>query len=573
MKISAWIKLLVTAVGFGLALAALLSDTVKSGFDLSYGHDHTTAGFLILLIALGLCSLLVYVFIEDERYLTATGAVGAITLGYFLFIPLTIGPNKWPSELDYGGWFGLVAGVLMTVGAAPTKQLFNWRRSPSRPHRSVYAAWLVGLVGLALAIVSIFLPLTSIAQTNDLGQIVHLTYWDSLLVHFGRHFLPGTMLFLAFAAVVCTLGAALLRRNSLGVWAIGSSLILLGILVWYPVTLAFNHLRFVRSGVGIGLGAGLLAAGSLTVAALVQRGSIKLDRRVLRLAIAAAGAVAALTASWMQLYAASPGSLWVSGMLGDAVLLLAFVVIVLVSLDLVLGWRWSLLVAGGLGWLLAGYYANNIATALNGHLSTLDAASWVGLAGGVVLALSTLSLRPLLFWRESRPASDRSHLAAWLAIGVGLALAVVGLFLPREPIPPGFKAVGHSYWNFLGNHSLGIVMLVLALSALVSAAVAARTRFPVAVTWTFAGTLALFGLSLYTPASEAFAHLGALRSGAWLALAGSLIAAAGATAIALMEQPPRQEASVVEAAPAHVGTPAKTRRTAKGRVPGMRTGK
>ena len=51
-----------------------------------------------------------------------------------------------------------------------------------------------------------------------------------------------------------------------------------------------------------------------------------------------------------------------------------------------------------------------------------------------------------------------------------------------------------------------------------------------------AASLVLLGVSFFIPVVEAFKHLGTLRSGAWLALVGSLIAGAGAVALTLPEQ-------------------------------------
>jgi hypothetical protein len=87
-----------------------------------------------------------------------------------------------------------------------------------------------------------------------------------------------------------------------------------------------------------------------------------------------------------------------------------------------------------------------------------------------------------------------------------------------------------------------------------------------------ATALILLGITLFLPVSEAFNHLGSLRSGAWLALVGALAAAGGGVALArpdqLLEQTELEQAE--EAAPAHARAALKGK---KHRVPEMRRGK
>ena len=82
-----------------------------------------------------------------------------------------------------------------------------------------------------------------------------------------------------------------------------------------------------------------------------------------------------------------------------------------------------------------------------------------------------------------------------------------------------------SYWNGPIGHSLGFLMLILAvLCALVWIAtlIGVQTRGLDA-----ALTLVLLGLVAFTPILEAFNNLGDLQAGAWLALAGGILAAGG----------------------------------------------
>ena len=114
-------------------------------------------------------------------------------------------------------------------------------------------------------------------------------------------------------------------------------------------------------------------------------------------------------------------------------------------------------------------------------------------------------------------------------------------------------------------------MLVLAVAALVALAGVALTRLPVVVSLTLAAALALLGIAAFEPAST-LRHLGTLRVGVWLALAGSLVAAAGAVYLARLEAPEEDVVSEPGATTA-AGSRSLSRKSAKGRVPGMRAKK
>ena len=114
-------------------------------------------------------------------------------------------------------------------------------------------------------------------------------------------------------------------------------------------------------------------------------------------------------------------------------------------------------------------------------------------------------------------------------------------------------------------------MLVLGVSTIVALLGVLITRLSVLKTWTLAASLALLGIALFIPVSEAFHHLGTLRSGAWLALVGSLLAGAGAVWMMpeqLLAQAESDDAE--EAASPRARTPLKGK---KHRVPEMRRGR
>jgi hypothetical protein len=249
--------------------------------------------------------------------------------------------------------------------------------------------------------------------------------------------------------------------------------------------------------------------------------------------------------------------------------LLVFVSGALVAISLAFRRRWALLSVSALGWLLAGYFGTTLIQAAPDQLGTLGPATWLGMSGGVLMGLSTVSLRRMAAWKLRSPSMTLRRFVPWLATAIGTGILLVSLWLAAEAQPSGVK-VSDTYWNSAGDHSLGIVMLVLGVSTLVALLGVLITRLAVLKTWTLAASLALLGIALFIPASEAFHHLGTLRSGAWLALVGSLLASAGAIAMTpeqLLAQAESEEAE--KAASPRARTPLKGK---KQRVPEMRRG-
>jgi len=111
-------------------------------------------------------------------------------------------------------------------------------------------------------------------------------------------------------------------------------------------------------------------------------------------------------------------------------------------------------------------------------------------------------------------------------------------------------------------------MLTLAVLTLVALVAVLVSRLAVLRAWAVGTSLVLLGISLFIPVLEAFQHLGALRSGAWLALVGSLLAGAAAVALALPDQLAQAESDEVDgAAPVRPRPPLPGK---KPRVPEMR---
>jgi hypothetical protein len=139
---------------------------------------------------------------------------------------------------------------------------------------------------------------------------------------------------------------------------------------------------------------------------------------------------------------------------------------------------------------------------------------WLTFAGGVLIAVGAACS---MFASRAVQSTPAGMSAAAFAAGLGIVLVFPGIFL---------DAIGGvSYWDGPLGHSLGIVMLILAVAALLGwAATAKGVRARGADQ---AVTLVLLGLVAFNPVGAAFDTLGDLEAGAWLALAGGILAAGG----------------------------------------------
>ncbi len=142
------------------------------------------------------------------------------------------------------------------------------------------------------------------------------------------------------------------------------------------------------------------------------------------------------------------------------------------------------------------------------------AGMWLAFAGAALIVLGSAASYLVTGGASSTPAGASP---AALAAGLGIALVFPGIFLDAS--------AGQSYWQGPFGHSLGILMLILAVAA--------------ALAWaaTFAGagtrgldaavTLVLLGLVAFVPVGAAFGDFGSLDAGAWIAFAGGILAAGG----------------------------------------------
>ena len=578
METVALVRKFVVALGFGLVLASLPLDPVRIGNFASYSKDGTTYAFLIALVVVGAGFLLANVMLESERFLGVVSAIGAMLLGFFALIPLGYFPSHL-GDLRYGSWFGLGGSLLIALGAVPSA-LFSASGKESRSTRAISVARLVGVLGLGLVVVSLPLALTAGSVADDLGHLHHPSFWNSAGLFYGKngnHSIGIALVVLVALAVACLAAASLTRARTFEGWAVGISAVLLGIAIYEPVRLSFNHLVGLKSGTGLALGGALLALGATTAALLARRGVIELNRSSLRQLVAIVGLGMAFVAdSSMQVFNAKPGTLWSDQTLGGFPLVLIVAGVALVIASFVVKRRWILPAVSALGWVLLGFFTFFPAQAVPTS-GNLGGATWLGMAGGAVIGLSVVSLRLLTYWKPLPFELTRRKAAAWVGAAAGLGLVVWSLWLDTARSAQTVTGIIHvNYWDFgNGDHSLGIVMLVLAVSALVALVGAALTRIPLLVEWTLAASLVLVGISFFEPAWQAFGHLGDFRSGTWLALGGSLTASFCAAAMIRLEEPLESEKVVVEDAVVSrpVSTRPKGRKTAKSRVPGTRTKK
>ncbi len=224
--------------------------------------------------------------------------------------------------------------------------------------------------------------------------------------------------------------------------------------------------------------------------------------------VAGAGAVLAVVGIFLD--AILTTSYWAfDGTVAWTGLVLAALALLLV----VAGWAGH----GQDGWLFAigavltGFWAWIPALTAFDDWDQTRAGVWLCLGGGALVAAGAAVAILTVAGAETTP-SGISFPA--IVSGAGIALVLPAIFLDAEQ--------GSSYWD--GN-GVGILMLILAgLSALVWAATVAgvRTRG-----LDSALTLVLLGLVAFDPVGSAFDNLRDLEAGAWLALAGGILAAGG----------------------------------------------
>jgi hypothetical protein len=562
------IRKFVVAIGIGLVLASLRFDIWTIRQNLGVNYWSSTRAQVLLLALVALCSVLLIANVwleEEERFMPSIGALGAILLGFFL-VPVI---SDWEDML-IGPKLGVAGAALIALGGLPAQSFRFRERSLKRPALPVLLAWLLTAIGAALTIVALPRAASSfpLAGPNSSGLFGPFpTYWKSVGFVSGGHALGICMLVVAVAAIVAAIGGVVLKIPALGRWALGASLLLLGLALWYPAYGIGRDLSALATGSGLALEGSLLAVAAALVARAVERGALTPEVLDLRLLVAVVGIGLALAGLWTNVFSQfTASSFWTDGTASSLMLVLVAAAGALVALGLAYRrTRLAMIIVSAIGWLLAGLFGWYVANRAPDHLNGLDLAPWLGLAGGVLMGVSSVIPGTLKHrrWRRSAGPTPR-RLAVSLITGVGAALAAVSLWLDAEPtetteslftaafgqsLPKGVEnqTFHSSYWStpaptrtgIVGtDHSLGIVMLVLAVLALVALVATLISRLSALRAWVLAASLALLGIALFVPAEEAFHHFGSLRIGAWLVLVGALIASAGAVFLALSDLPP-----------------------------------
>jgi len=569
-----FIRKVVVAVGLGLTMASLRFDIIKQLQDVgaNYWGDWATRGLLVTLLVICTGLLIATVLVEDDRFLASVSGFGTILLGFFLFIPVAVGFSH-QGDLVLGAQMGVVGSALIVLGAAPTRALFSWTRSRGRNSLTLYSTWLAAVAGAGIVIVSLGREITNsvVSGPNSVGITGELPrYWTSAAFS-GGHTLGIVMLALAIIVIALAAGDAVLRAPVLGRWALAASLLLLGFTTYYPFSV--SKIGSMSIGAGLGLEGAALASLASLAAVAVERGALESRELNLGLLASVGGIGLALAGTYTYVFSgANVGSFWVDGTLGAFPLLLIVAGILFLLAGSFFRLLWCRPGVSIAGWLLLGFYGTYVFQALPNHLGMLGPATGLGMGGAALMALSTISRRSVAAWKRRSPTLTLKQLVAWLAAAIGIGVAMVSLWLATEAQPPGTK-LSDTYWNSAGDRSQGIVMLALGVLTLVALLGVLLTRLSVLRTWALGASLVLLGTAFFIPVIEAFKHLGTLRSGAWLALVGSLVAAAGAAVLAVPDQVRAQEdfAQVREERdPTRPRVPLKGK---KHRVPEMRQGR
>ncbi len=579
METIALVRKFLAAIGIGLVAASLVSIWSDPVIVRAGGHefDYETGSryLLITLVAIAAVILLASVMLERDRFLGTAAGLGAIIWGFYAFIPFSFGFGNL-SDLEFGSWLGLGGSALIVAALVPVETLVSKELTAKGRDVSIWLSWLTGMIGLGLVIVAIPRPLRE-ELAPIVGRLETRTYWNSAGVPSGGHTLGVAMIVLASLAATCAVLTVVTRMKMLQGWAVGFSLILLGVVLYIPSTLAIDSFVDLRPGAGLALEGALLGAAGMSAAALASRRAIELGWPALRKLVILVGLGLALAGTWTDTFSSGGGSLWADTTLGGFVSLLLLVAAAMLVASFFIRRSCLVQTASLLGWLIAGYFGFYLIQALP-SFGRIGTGVWLGVAGGALAGVGLVSPKLLTSWRPRALAFNSRRAFAGVAAAAGLGLVIVSLWLDLESKVElkGGGVIGGSYWDFNNDHSLGIGMLALVALGLIAIAGSLLTRIAFLEALAAASALVLLGVAVFLPAFEAFNRLGELKAGAYLALVGALVAAAGAVAIALLDKPleslrPEEQLSAEE----KKGSSARPRgrRAAKGRVPGTRSKK
>jgi hypothetical protein len=165
-------------------------------------------------------------------------AVGAVMLGFYAFVPAVLAFDDW-DQTRAGTWLALAAGALIVIGVGSS----YLAAAPSGTPAGLSPASVMAAVGIALVFPGMFLDASG-------GQ----SYWAS-----SGHTLGVVMLVLAVAAGLAW-AASFAGMNTRGLDQ-AVTLVLLGLVAFFPVGAAWGDFGNLDSGAWLAFAGGILAAG------------------------------------------------------------------------------------------------------------------------------------------------------------------------------------------------------------------------------------------------------------------------------------------------------------------------
>lgn len=230
-------------------------------------------------------------------------------------------------------------------------------------------------------------------------------------------------------------------------------------------------------------------------------------------AIAAVGVVLAFVGIWVKAFSFGESYWSFDGTIGAFGLVLACLAALALAADYIGRPANGALFA--IGAVMLGFYGWYPAALAFNNWDESRAGLWLAFAGAILIVIGAGAS---YVTGKAAPDTPAGLSRETLLAGLGIALLFPGLFLDA--------ASGVSYWKlgFFG-HSLGIVMLILAIAAALAWAAGVTGRGTRGLDQAL--TLVLLGLVAFAPIESAFGNFGSLDSGAWLAFAGGILAAGG----------------------------------------------
>jgi hypothetical protein len=227
----------IAAVGVVLAFVCIWIDALPGG---SYWNGDGTTGAFVLILACLAALAFAAAYIGAAK--DALFAVGAVMLGFYLFIPVAFAFDQLDIP-EAGTWLAVCAGGLIVIGAGlPYLMSGGMQETPAGVSRASLTAGL----GIALVFPGIFLDATTDGDS----------YWSTTGI---GHSLGIFLLIVAIAAGL----AWAARIAGVNVWGLdwALTLVMLGFVSFFVVDAAFGNFGSLDSGAWLAFAGGILAAG------------------------------------------------------------------------------------------------------------------------------------------------------------------------------------------------------------------------------------------------------------------------------------------------------------------------